>query len=220
MRFEFGGFVLDTDARELRHGTRPVRLSPKAFHLLELLVAARPRALGKPELMQELWPDTFVVEANLANLIGEVRAALGDPTHDPRFVRTVHRFGYAFVEADRPAPRRSGKGSAWQARWEERSVDLPQGTHIIGRGDQSIRIDALSVSREHAQVVVSPGRLTYQDLESKNGSFRHGEPISGVVEVASGDVITIGSVDVTFVRVRASASTQSVERPARSSRRR
>ena len=79
MRFEFGEFVLDTDARVLRRGTSPVRLSPKAYHLLEVLIAARPRALGKQELMDAIWPGIFVVETNLANLIGEVRAALGDP---------------------------------------------------------------------------------------------------------------------------------------------
>ena len=78
MRFEFGEFLLDTDARVLSRGTDPVRLSPKVYHLLEVLIAARPKALGKQELMEAVWPDTFVVEANLANLIGEVRAALGD----------------------------------------------------------------------------------------------------------------------------------------------
>ena len=211
MHLEFGGFVLDTDARELRHGSRPVRLSPKAYQLLEILLHARPRALGKQELMQQIWPDTFVVETNLANLIGELRAALGDSTREPRFLRTVHRFGYAFIEADRPAPRR-GDRRMWQAQWADRRVLLPPGTHLVGRGEQAIRIDSLSVSRVHAQVVVSPDRLTYEDLASKNGSLRAGEPISGVADVKSGDVITIGTVDVTFVQVRASQSTQSVER--------
>ena len=220
MRLEFGGFVLDTDARELRRGSNPVRLSPKAYQLLEILATSRPRALAKQDLMQAIWPDTFVVEANLANLIGEVRTALGDSTQDPRFVRTVHRFGYAFIEADRTAPRRIDRLGPWQARWNDHRVDLPPGTHVIGRGDQGIRIDARSVSRVHAQIVVSPTGLTYEDLASKNGSFRDDEPIEGVVEVRSGDVITVGTVDVTFVRASGSASTQSVERRAVRLRRR
>ena len=214
MRFEFGEFVLDTDARVLRRGTSPVRLSPKAYHLLEVLIAARPRALGKQELMDVIWPGIFVVETNLANLIGEVRAALGDPRNAPRFVRTVHRFGYAFIDADPPVARRASRTAGWQARWHDHRVELPPGRHGVGRGDQPIRIDDPSVSRVHGCVVVAPAGLTYEDLESKNGSFRDGEPIDGIVDVRSGEVITVGAVDVTFVKTRASASTQSVERRA------
>jgi DNA-binding winged helix-turn-helix (wHTH) protein len=220
MRFEFGEFVLDTDARVLRRGTSPVQLSPKAYHLLEVLIAARPRALGKQELMEAIWPGIFVVETNLANLIGEVRAALGDPRQAPRFVRTVHRFGYAFIDTDPSATRPGSRVAGWQARWHDRRVDLAPGRHVIGRGDQPIRIDDPSVSRVHACVVVALTRLTYEDLDSKNGSFRDGEPIDGVVDIGSGDVITVGAVEVTFVKTRGSASTQSVERRALRPRRR
>jgi DNA-binding winged helix-turn-helix (wHTH) protein len=217
MRFEFGEFVLDTDARVLRRGTSPVPLSPKAYRLLEVLIASRPRALGKQELMDALWPGTFVVEANLANLIGEVRAALGDPRHAPRFVRTVHRFGYAFLDADAAATPRTRHSPVWQARWHDRHdrrVELPTGRHVIGRGDQQVRVDDPSVSRAHGRIDVAPGGLTYEDLDSKNGSFLNGEPIDGIVDVRSGDVITVGTVEVTFVRARNSSSTQSVERRA------
>ena len=88
--------MLDTDTRELRRKALPIHLSPKAFQLLQLLVENRPKALSKASLQERLWPDTFVVEANLSNLVGEVRAALGDDAHRPHFVRTVHAFGYAF----------------------------------------------------------------------------------------------------------------------------
>ena len=99
MQVRFSDFVLDTDTRELLRDSRPIHLSPKAFQLLELLVETRPRALPKDTLYNRLWPNTFVVEANLSNLVGEVRAALGDNPRRPRFVRTVHGFGYAFSEA-------------------------------------------------------------------------------------------------------------------------
>ena len=83
------------DSRELRRGVEPVRLSPKAFQLLEILVTNRPKALSKADLQDRLWPDTFVVEKNLANLVGEIRQALGD-TPSSGFIRTVPRYGYAF----------------------------------------------------------------------------------------------------------------------------
>ena len=96
MQVSFGEFVLDLDSRELRRGVEPVRLSPKAFQLLEILVANRPKALSKADLQDRLWPDTFVVEKNLANLVSEIRQALGDSPSALGFIRTVPRYGYAF----------------------------------------------------------------------------------------------------------------------------
>ena len=98
MQVSFGEFVLDFGSRELRRGTEPVRLSPKALQLLQILVSERPKALSKADLQDRLWPDTFVVEKNLANLISEIRDALKEDPLDPRFIRTVPRFGYAFRE--------------------------------------------------------------------------------------------------------------------------
>jgi len=96
MRLEFGAFIFDSDTRELRRAHQPVMLSPKAYQLLDILLHSRPKALSKSDLHDRLWPKTFVVEANLSNLVGEVRRALDDDPRRPRFIRTVHRFGYAF----------------------------------------------------------------------------------------------------------------------------
>jgi TolB-like protein/DNA-binding winged helix-turn-helix (wHTH) protein/Tfp pilus assembly protein PilF len=103
MQISFGEFTLDLASRELRRGVEPVRLSPKAFQLLEILVTNRPKALSKAELQDRLWPRTFVVEKNLANLVSEIRQALGDSPSAAGFIRTVPRFGYAFQEAPAPA---------------------------------------------------------------------------------------------------------------------
>ena len=97
-QYRFGEFVLDSDTRQLLRACEPRRVSPKAFHLLEVLVSSRPRVWSKRELQDLLWPDTTVVEANLPNLIAEVRAALEDNPQCPRYVRTVHRYGYGFLE--------------------------------------------------------------------------------------------------------------------------
>jgi len=96
MRFRFGPFVLDTDARELLRDGAPVHLSPKAYLLLEALLENRPKALSKADLHGRIWPKTFVVETNLANLVTEIRTLIGDEPRRPRFLRTVHGFGYAF----------------------------------------------------------------------------------------------------------------------------
>ena len=98
LQVPFGDFVLDLDSRELRRAEEPLKLSPKALQLLEILATNRPKALSKAELQDRLWPGTFVVEKNLANLVKEIRETLGDNPSDQRFIRTVPRYGYAFRE--------------------------------------------------------------------------------------------------------------------------
>lgn len=107
MRLLFGDCTFDSDARTLHRDGEAVRLSGKAFQLLEILLDARPNPISKEELFARLWPDTFVSEANLASLVKEIRAAIGDDARNPRFVRTAHRFGYAFSGAVTKAAGRS-----------------------------------------------------------------------------------------------------------------
>jgi DNA-binding winged helix-turn-helix (wHTH) protein len=95
-RVQFGEFVLDVDTRELLCRGEPRAISLKAFELLHVLIEHQPKVLSKAELHDYLWPNTFVVEANLSNLIGEIRRAVGENPQHPRYVRTVHRIGYAF----------------------------------------------------------------------------------------------------------------------------
>jgi DNA-binding winged helix-turn-helix (wHTH) protein len=163
----FADFTLDLDTRELRRGRTAIRLSPKAFQLLELLVANRPKALSKQALQEQLWPDTFVVEKNLVNLVAEIREALGDDPAQPRFVRTVPRFGYAFQdvvpEADPGATRadRDRAEVSFRISWAAERAGLADGEHVIGRDpDLSLFLDAPGVSRRHALIRVSDGRAT------------------------------------------------------------
>lgn len=97
MPLRFGDFVLDESRRQLLRAGEPVRLSPKAFQLLSTLALARPRAMSKVELQEKLWPDTYVTEGNLANLVAELRSALGDDRARSQFIRTLYGFGYAFT---------------------------------------------------------------------------------------------------------------------------
>src|SRR5258705_9711151 len=98
MHIRCGECTFDAVRRQVRRGDEPVHLSPRAFDLLALLIARRPRALSKDELLTALWPQTFVTEANLAGLIAEIRRELGEDAREPRFLRTVHGFGYAFSD--------------------------------------------------------------------------------------------------------------------------
>jgi DNA-binding winged helix-turn-helix (wHTH) protein len=92
----FGDYSFDGETRQLFCEGHVVPLSPKAFGLLEYLIREAPRAISRDELHGVLWPHIFVSEGNLARLAAEVRRALGDSAHDPRFVRTLYGFGYSF----------------------------------------------------------------------------------------------------------------------------
>ena len=61
-----------------------------------MLVEARPTVVSKADLHDRIWPGTFVVDANLSVLVGEIRRALADSAQTPRYIRTVHKVGYAF----------------------------------------------------------------------------------------------------------------------------
>src|SRR5919112_418389 len=94
--YSFGPFLLDASRRALLREGRPVPLKPKAFETLLALVRSRGRVVGKDELMRQLWPDSFVEEANLTQQVSLVRKALGDDPKEPRFIVTVPGRGYSF----------------------------------------------------------------------------------------------------------------------------
>jgi len=95
--FEFGPFRLNPAERLLYRGESPVRLAPKAFDALVVLVENRGRLLEKDLLLRKVWPDTFVEEANLAQHISLLRKALQDGEGGSRYIETVPTRGYRFV---------------------------------------------------------------------------------------------------------------------------
>lgn len=199
MRVSFGTFVLDSDTRELLRADVAISLSPKAFELLCLLVAHRPKAMAKSDLQERLWPATFVVEKNLANLVGEIRDALGDDPSNPRFIRTVHRFGYAFRETAGSAETVRGRGGvSFRMTWVSGRVTLDEGEHVLGRDPHvEIYLDAPGVSRRHALIKIAAARATIEDLGSKNGTLVGDQRVNGSRSIGDGDVITVGSVKLT-----------------------
>jgi DNA-binding winged helix-turn-helix (wHTH) protein len=212
MRVRFGPFVLDSETRELLRQDLPVPLSPKAFELLTLLVASRPKAMAKRDLQDRLWPETFVVEKNLPNLIAEIRDAIGDDASNPRFIRTIHRFGYAFREASARAvegqPANHDKG-AFRVRWMSGDVTLHEGEHVLGRDpDAEIFLDHPGISRRHAVIRISGGLASIEDLGSKNGTFVEDRRVNGVRSLRDGEVVRVGSVTLTLRRLTAPRSTE------------
>jgi DNA-binding winged helix-turn-helix (wHTH) protein len=199
LRFQFGQFTLALGARQLTRQDQAIHLSPKAFDLLHTLIAQRPGVVSKDELNQRLWPDTFVSEISLATLIAELRRALGEDAANSRFIRTVHRRGYAFSGVASEAPLRSETsietlGSHWVV-WEAGQVRLAKGDNLLGRGRRAtVWLDSPTISRHHAKIVVAGLSATVEDLGSRNGTFVRGERVAAPVPITDGDEIRVGSI--------------------------
>ena len=211
MRVLFGRCTFDNRTRELFRDGEPVRLSPKAFRLLELLIEAQPNALTKAQIHERLWPDTFVSETNLAGLVKEIRTAIGDDPREPQFLRTVHRYGYAFSGATRET---RGERTPFEYRLivGSREIALSGGENILGRDHDAVAwIEGKSVSRQHARIVIGAGGATIEDLGSKNGTFVGGIVADGPVALYDGAQITLGRKVITFRIFPAAMSTETEE---------
>ncbi len=193
----FGEFAFDGAARQVTRNAELVHLAPKAFELLHLLIEERPRAVPKIELMDRLWPDVVVEEANLKNLVAEIRAVLGAQT-----IRTVQRYGYAFAALD------SGEAKGVARLIEGAHIHrLKPGENLIGRDeDCSVILDFTGVSRHHAKIRIAGGGCVLEDLGSRNGTWRNDERVQGSVELHDGDRIRLGGVALVF---RSSARAES-----------
>ncbi len=93
----FGRFRLDAASERLWAGADAVALRPKAFAVLQYLVEHAGELVTKQQLLEAVWPATFVSDAVLKDSIRQLREALADDPASPRFIETAHRRGYRFI---------------------------------------------------------------------------------------------------------------------------
>jgi DNA-binding winged helix-turn-helix (wHTH) protein len=202
VRIRFGRFTVDSGTRQLLRDDADIHLSPKAFDLLWALIHDRPRVLEKTELHTRIWPHTFVSDANLNVLIGEIRRALDDKPHKPDFIRTVHGVGFAFCGVAANVPDTHGAPTTlfcWVV-WNDRTFPLSEGDNVIGRDPRcNIWLDADGVSRRHASLRLDSvnRRVALEDLGSTNGTFLGRSRVQGEVPMNDRDRIKVGSVRLT-----------------------
>jgi DNA-binding winged helix-turn-helix (wHTH) protein len=204
VRVRFGDCLLDSETRLLFVRGEEIHVHPKAFQFLELLLQNRPKAISKGAVHERLWPGTFVSDSTLTSLVAEVRHAIGDDAHESLFVRTVHRFGYAFSGAAQEArenpSRLSGCKFVYSLVLGRKQIPLELGESIIGRDPgASVLIDDSSVSRRHARIIVSDEGATLEDLGSKNGTLLENTKVESVVPLSDGDVLKVGSIALTIL---------------------
>jgi DNA-binding winged helix-turn-helix (wHTH) protein len=100
----FADFQLDPASGDLYGPSGLIRLPPKVLALLGYLATHPNRLVSKRELLDVVWPDVFVTDSVLKVAVRQVRQALGDDAHSPRFVETAHRRGYRFIAPVRHVP--------------------------------------------------------------------------------------------------------------------
>ncbi len=168
---QFGPFFLDVDERVLRRNGEHVALTPKAFDLLAALIEHAGRLVSKEQLLQQVWPDTFVEEANLAYHVFALRKALGDTAEDGHYIETVPKRGYRFIAAVTPVTSGNGDAPGSNATGEP--------DRDIFRGGSSLSILPKVLNQEAALPRLSPPSAS-SELEStvlpfllKGASGRH-----------------------------------------------
>jgi pSer/pThr/pTyr-binding forkhead associated (FHA) protein len=137
-----------------------------------------------------------------------VRTALGESARQPRWVRTVHRHGYAFQgTAHDLSPTGRGRRATdlepeavgyWLITASQQ-IQLARGENIVGRDPKArVCLDSPSVSRQHARIMIDGDHATLEDLGSKNGTRTGEVRVRSKTPLKNGDQLRFGSVRATF----------------------
>ena len=100
----FPPFRLDLANRQLWRGTKLLPLRPKTWAVLHYLIEHPDRLITRAELLQAVWPKTYVSPGLVKVCVRELRAVLGDEAETPRFIETLGRQGYRFIAPLSTAP--------------------------------------------------------------------------------------------------------------------
>ena len=207
MAYRFGRFRYDPARHGLSKDGFEIPLRQKTHELLLLFLNNPGRLLTRAEIVDKVWPGLAVSDAALHFQVGELRKAFGAAGES--FIRTIHREGYRWEAAVRPAadrpirpatgPESSRPPARFRLVFEEREVQLPEGENVLGRDpDGALWIDDSSVSRRHARILISGGKASLEDLGSKNGTYVRGKRVVKKVPLADGDHIRIGPAELVF----------------------
>lgn len=97
-QFKTADVIVNVSQNNILRGGKTYNLQPKVLELLVLLCSAKAETLSKQELISALWPDTVVGPDSLANSMARLRKALGDDAREPKYIQTVQRKGYRWLQ--------------------------------------------------------------------------------------------------------------------------
>ena len=195
--YEFGPFCVDLTERQLLRGGTVVPLTPKVFDTLLVFLENRGRTLKKDELMQRLWPNTFVEESSLAQNVFQLRKALGKNDSE-EYIATIQKRGYHFIPEVREV-----NGAETRLESEKETARLGEGLGVrslavlpfkplgADRHDELLGLgmaDALIIKlNELKQIQVLPTSAIFGYSERENNPLTAGREL-GVDAVLDGTV--------------------------------
>ncbi len=114
--YRLGEFLLEPDEHRLTCKGEEIPLRPKSFELLGLLVERHGHLVTKEDLLTAVWPDSYVTEGTLRQIVWEIREALGDRGEPQRLIKTIPKVGYQFVgEVRETQSTISPRAKIWRA---------------------------------------------------------------------------------------------------------
>lgn len=203
--YEFGPFRLDPLKRRLLRDGVALRLTPKAFDLLLVLVEESGRTVAKDELLERVWAGTVVEENNLNQNITALRKSLGDSRQDSQYIATIPGVGYRFV-----APVKKQELTQSHADPKEAANEDAKGRVIpvdVARPRRSLRYAALVIvplvlavvayalyTREKPRPAISS--IMVLPLENLSGDPAEEYFADGMTDALIGDLAQIGGLHV------------------------
>jgi Tol biopolymer transport system component/DNA-binding winged helix-turn-helix (wHTH) protein len=223
-RYEFDRYALDDSERVLLRDGKPARLTPKEFETLLALVRGAGRVMSKEELLKEIWPDTFVGEATLAQNVFTLRKALGEPEGGGAFVETVPRRGYRFAVEVRVLREEESEGHAL-ARADDESravvntpaVHAPDKAppHLLSSGeDPNARPDVHAREPGNGHVPTASSSSIDTPDESVPAQVPGGHPVRAAVLIAAAVFVTVAALVYTVYRTSVLPDVERAGRPA------
>lgn len=203
--YQFGPYYLDLSNRMLTRNGELISLTPKATEILIMLVKHAGQLVEKDELLNRIWADTFVEEANLSQNVFLLRRALGDDRSGPKYIETVARRGYRFIGPVRvfdPAEPQNGN-SAIAASTEPVVAVLP---FLNSTGDRELEYLADGLTDN---IINNLSRVSKLRVMSRSAVFRYrskeADPRQSGRELGA-NVVLVGKINA-----RASGLTMGVE---------
>ena len=134
MTVQFGAFTFDSRSGQLRRNDQAIPLPGAASEVLVALLENRPDMVRKETLLERVWRGTAVSEASLSVAIAKLREALSDDPQQPRFIRTFHRKGYAFIAEATELTEHGGHAagvSVFVLEWNGQRLVLNEGENVV-----------------------------------------------------------------------------------------
>jgi TolB-like protein len=175
--YVFEDYTLDTERRELRHGTVLVAVEPQVFDLLEYLIRNRERVVSREDLVASIWGRRVVSESALSTRINAARSAIGDNGREQRLIKTLARRGFRFVgsvpneggtaamyagQLESPAPARADNLS------DRPSIAVLPFTNLSGDPEQEYFADGIV-----EEIITALSRIRWLFVIARNSSFTY-----------------------------------------------